>query len=121
RTAVERHAMKRAIAYYKKEGFAVTNTSAHAPYDLKCVRRGTEVRVEVKGTSGDGSEVEVTAGEVENARGDAWRTDLFIVRKSRTEAGRRPPASGGVPRRIKGWCPSRKDLIPTNYRCRVAR
>lgn len=35
--------------------------------------------MEVKGTRGTGIEIELTAGEVENARGSGWRTDLFIV------------------------------------------
>ena len=81
-----RHQLAR--AWYESEGFVVEDTSGTCPYDLRCTKGDAEVRVEVKGTRGDGSTVEVTIGEVVNARGNGWRTDLFIVSRIEIVRGR---------------------------------
>jgi hypothetical protein len=67
RVAVERHAVALAAAHYVAAGFAVEDVGGFAPYDLD-VTRATETRhVEVKGLTGSGETVELTAGEVRNA------------------------------------------------------
>ena len=97
------------------------DTSGSRPYDLKCIGQdGVEVRVEVKGATGDLGEIHVTAGEVDNARGIGWRTDLFLVSNievSRTSTGFE--ADGGRPRLIAGWLPRAEDLKPIAFNCRV--
>ena len=120
RHAVEQRAMDEASAHYAALGFDVENTAATHPFDLRCTRDGIEVRVEVKGTRGDGFEVEVTSGEVENARGDGWRTDLFVLRQievTRQEGA--PVASGGSACIVPGWRPAPDELTPIRYRCVV--
>jgi hypothetical protein len=120
RRAIERWAMLRAEKHYREQGFDVEDTAATEPYDLRCAREGLEVRVEVKGTRGDGAEIEVTRGEVLNARGDDWRTDLFVVSRievERTAEG--PVARGGMDRPIEGWRPTDGDLTPIRFRCVV--
>lgn len=68
RRAVELHAMEAARKHFQTDGWDVEETSARHPYDLR-IRRGHEVvQVEVKGTTGAGTEVVLTRGEVEAAR-----------------------------------------------------
>jgi hypothetical protein len=119
RKAVELLAMSRAIEHYKALGFEVEDTSSASPFDLRCTKGGLEVRVEVKGTQGEGSTVEVTSGEVENARATQWRTDLFIVSGVQVQRVPTLEASGGQCRLIEAWLPQDADLSPTRYRCRV--
>jgi hypothetical protein len=107
-----------AAAHYAAEGFVVEDTSSRRPFDLLCRRGDQEVRVEVKGTRSDGAEVFVTTAEVLNARGDRWRTDLFVLSRvvvTRSDVAE-PSASGGAPNIIAGWVPQEQDLIPTQYR-----
>jgi len=78
RKVIEMAAMQAAIAYYKSEGWQVEDTSSNNPYDLRCTKREeSELRVEVKGTTGDGSSVLLTRGEVIHAQ-EHPRVDLFI-------------------------------------------
>src|SRR5207249_2603802 len=100
----------------------VDNTAKTKPYDFCCTGGQHEVRVEVKGSTGDGQEVRLTVAEVENARGQPWRTDLFLVtniRVTRTPDG--PLATGGVIRVIESWVPDGSDLHPVVYRYEVPR
>ncbi len=120
RRAVELRAMELAATHYRAHGYAVEDTSATKPYDLRCTRKGAEVRVEVKGTRNDGSEVEVTIGEVENARGTGWRTDLFVVSTIAVSRGDGViGAYGGSSRIVEGWRPSVEDLLAIRFRYTV--
>ncbi len=120
RRAVELWAMACAEEHYVGLGFTVENTATTKPYDFRCTRKDLEVRVEVKGSRGDATTVEVTIGEVENARGTGWRTDLFIVSQIdivRSEEG--PEASGGTACVVEGWKANPEGLSPTRFRCTV--
>jgi hypothetical protein len=119
RLAIEHHAMVMTKEKFAALGFEVEDTSARYPFDLRCRRGDLEVRVEVKGTRGDGSTVEVTSGEVDNARGTLWRTNLHVVSEIRVELGTPPRTTGGVEFHVEGWCPADENLTPTRYRCRV--
>lgn len=120
RAAIEARAMEMAESHYRRLCYDVTNTSATQPFDLRCTRDSQEVRVEVKGTRGDGSTIEVTSGEVESARGMAWRTDLVVVSHITVERlDMRVVGSGGTMRIVEGWRPVDDDLTPTRFRCRV--
>jgi Domain of unknown function (DUF3883) len=121
RRAVELRAVKAASAHYRKLGYKVENTSDTHPYDLRCRKRKQEVRVEVKGSIGDGAEVFLTAGEIEHARGSGVRTDLFVWGNVKIVG------DGNEVRGIEGrlvfhferWKPSDDDLTPTQYRYRL--
>jgi hypothetical protein len=120
RRAIELHAMDLAMVHYVKLGYSVENKAAFESYDLRCTRLGEEVRVEVKGTRGEGSEVEVTINEVENARGTGWRTDLFVVSGIGIKKAKQGPvAAGGVIQIVEGWRAPQADLSPSRFRCRV--
>jgi hypothetical protein len=123
RKAVELRAMALAKEHYGRgRPFArVEDTSATRPFDLRCIAHdGVETRVEVKGGTGNLDEVRVTAGEVDNARGTRWNTDLFLV--SNIEVSFSPSgfqASGGQVRLITGWRPQTQDLKPLAFTCRL--
>jgi hypothetical protein len=122
RRAAELHAMEIARAYYENQGFTVTDTSQHEPYDLECRRARQIIRVEVKGTTGAGESVLLTSAEVENARQPAemWRTDLFVVHGIEIEDSKDgPAATGGEVRLIESWSPDLDDLEVTEYRYRL--
>ena len=118
--AVEQRAMALAEEHYGALGFDVQNTATTKPYDFRCMLDGLEVRVEVKGTRGDGAAIDVTIGEVENARGAGWRTDLFVVSGILvTRTLDAPVASGGTVRIVAGWRPAPEDLEAIRFRCLV--
>ena len=121
RDAIELRAMELAEKHYLEKGFAVENTAVKKlPYDFRCTQGSREVRVEVKGTSGEGTTVEVTRGEVENARGTDWRTDLFVVSKIKVATVKgKPVASGGKVCPIENWQPAKEDLLAIRFRCKV--
>lgn len=118
RKAVESHAMKRAAKAYP----GAEDTSKTKSFDLRAHDGTTEVRIEVKGTLGTGEQVILTTNEIQNARGDGWRTDLFIVSGIKLEErDGQFIASGGRTRVIRGWRPLDEDLTPTQYRYKVPR
>ena len=95
------------------------DVGANQPWDLEFDRDGHEWRVEVKGTTGDGESIILTAAEVENAR--SWpRVALFVV----TEIQLEPREDGwiglgGRARIIEPWRIDEGDLSPTVFRYRL--
>ncbi|MCX7425065.1 MAG: DUF3883 domain-containing protein [Planctomycetia bacterium] len=80
RKTVERYAQQLAEDYFIQKGFDVDDVSSTSPYDLHCCREAEELRVEVKGTTGDGGSVFLTRNEVEHARRHRGRIAIFLVR-----------------------------------------
>ncbi|WP_437613347.1 EVE domain-containing protein [Sorangium sp. So ce834] len=120
RRAVEARAMTLAEEYYRERGFNVENTATTEPFDFRCTCGELEVRVEVKGTQSAGETIELTSGEVENARGTGWRTDLFVVRWIEvTRVDGMPVASGGTLRVVQGWKPADEHLTPIRFQYAV--
>ena len=79
RKAIELAAMNQAKRHYSHQGWHVDDVSANHPYDLSCTNSiGTELHVEVKGTTGDGSSVLLTPNEVRHARQYA-NVDLYVL------------------------------------------
>ena len=79
RKATELAAMNHAKRHYENQGWYVDDVSANRPYDLSCTNStGTELHVEVKGTTGDGSSVLLTHGEVRHAK-DYPNVALYIL------------------------------------------
>ncbi len=118
--ATELRAMELAREHYESQGYVVIDTSANMPYDLECIRKRETRRVEVKGSSGGGDNVNVTIGEVLAARLPEPETDLFIVWGIDlvSEDGYWK-ASGGETRIIRNWYPDDEDLAPTQYQYSV--
>jgi hypothetical protein len=96
RRAVKLRAMARVTEHFRDDGWTVVDVSADHPYDLHCSRGGEYLCVEVKGTVGAAARVNLTAGEVRNARAEHPQTALAIVRHIVLDlSGQEPVASGG--------------------------
>jgi hypothetical protein len=121
RRAIERRAMQLAERYYRGRYPSVRNTAQTRPFDFHCVDSdGHETRVEVKGSMGDCSEINLTVGEVESARGSKWRSDLFLVIGIRVVPhADGPRATGGRIRVFPRWVPKADALRPLVYRYAV--
>lgn len=123
RRAIEERAMLVAEAYYRASGYTVERvTRQHGELDLRCVRRGAERRVEVKGTAGPGASVELTAAEVRRASEASPPVDLAVVADISVDAGRSPPlATGGDLVVYPDFNPAKHAAVPTEYRCTLDR
>lgn len=95
RKVIERHAMGRAGAWFRKAGYEVKDVSSARPYDLLCTK-GPEVKyVEVKGTQESGHTVVLTAGEVNFIKNHKHECVLCVIRDIRVTKGRSPKAFRG--------------------------
>lgn len=121
RRAIEMRAMEVAKTAYERHGYLVEDVSGNHPYDLLCSKKGVKQRrVEVKGTRGSASVINLTVGEVIAAREPSAITDLFIVYEIQVSGPNGlPVASGGKVQVIQGWVPEDEDLEPTQYRYKV--
>ncbi len=115
RQATEDRAMKVAIEQYQNEGWAVEDVSSGSPFDLFCKNDGTELHVEVKGTTGDGKSVFLTRNEVDHAHSYP-NVHLFIVSNIVLEEtdGEWAGSEGDV-RIIPSWEPASDDLSALSY------
>lgn len=117
RRAVELRAMDLAQSGLEAEGWTVVDVSATRPFDFLCNKGGNEMRVEVKGTTGDGSSVLLTPGEVKHAReGHALR--LIVVKgiALRLDDNGAWVAEGGEVNSMDPWdLDATGELFPTGY------
>lgn len=121
RKAIEVRAMTLAAELLVAEGWQVEDVSAMQSYDI-LVRRNEEVGyVEVKGTTGSGREIQVTAAEVEFARVHHASMRLIVVSgiDVTLDEGGFANAGGGTIRSFEGWAPQPKDLKPISFFCVV--
>ncbi|MEU7833671.1 DUF3883 domain-containing protein [Nonomuraea sp. NPDC049129] len=117
RVAIERHAVELAIEHYEQAGW--TAEEVGKPYDLRLTKPGGERHVEVKGTTGAPTSVELTVNEVQHAR-EFPAVDLFVV-SDITVAGATPDftTSGGTVTLVPDWEPAEEDLRPTRFEYRI--
>lgn len=121
RRAVELRAMGLASELLVSEGWEVEDVSAVRSFDL-LARRGADVQhVEVKGTTGRGGEIQLTAAEVAFARSHRASMRLIVVSGIVVtfEDGGDVVASQGVIRSFEGWAPETDDLKPIAFFCTV--
>lgn len=118
RCAIESHAVRRARNHYHGQGYEVTELGK--PYDLRAVKDGVELHVEVKGSTMSADGVELTTNEVRHASEN--RTDLYVVDQIQWEVKSDGTVSttGGRVRHWPGWRPAAADLSPTRYRYRLS-
>ncbi|GII83989.1 hypothetical protein Ssi03_19790 [Sphaerisporangium siamense] len=117
RQAIERHAVDLAIRHYEQAGWTVEEIGK--PYDLRLTKPGAERHVEVKGTTGAPTSVELTANEVRHAR-EFPDVDLFVVSDITVKGS--PPdftTSGGNVTLVPNWEPAEEDLRPTRFEYRI--
>jgi hypothetical protein len=118
RKAIELHAEDMAVAHYEATGWAVERLGK--PYDLHCRRNGEERRVEVKGTTGAATSVDLTINEVEHARDPQNTVDLFVVSDIRVDTRTdNYVASGGRVSHLHDWAPADEDLRPRSFEYRL--
>jgi hypothetical protein len=79
RRAIELQAMKQAEQYLAENKYEVTDVSAKESYDLHGKSDEEVLRVEVKGSSGTATTVELTIGEVKKARESDAEAVLIVV------------------------------------------
>jgi Domain of unknown function (DUF3883)/EVE domain len=79
RKAVELQAMKQADELLNELGYDTRDVSATEPYDIHATGSEDELAVEVKGSSGAATTVELTIGEVNKAREKTQGSMLVVV------------------------------------------
>lgn len=117
RAAIERRAMIVAKAAFEADGWNIKDVSRSNPFDLKGDREGSELYIEVKGTTTHGSQIILTAGEVDLHQDKFPDNALAIVHSivlSRDAGG--PKGSGGVLVVYQPWAIAKGDLNPISYR-----
>jgi hypothetical protein len=117
RSAIEWRAVNLAMGEYEAHGYKVDYTGSSKPYDLVVVKGRDVRRVEVKGSSGAATTVELTSGEVHNSR-QSIPTDLYVVdgiQWTRAADGL-VHAGGGDARWWKDWTAEDSSLVATRYR-----
>ncbi|MFG3207767.1 DUF3883 domain-containing protein [Streptomyces sp. NPDC048192] len=118
RKAIELHAENLAIAHYESQGWTVERLGK--PYDLRCTRGTEERHVEVKGTTGAPTSVELTINEVLHARDKDNTVDLYVVSDIALDMQTEPyTASGGEVSHYRDWEPAEEDLRPRRYEYRL--
>lgn len=117
RSAIEWRAVNLAIAAYEADGYQVEYTGSTKPYDLAVKKGDEERRVEVKGSSGVATTVELTIGEVNNCRKHTM-TDLFVADGIRwlREPDGSVRADGGDVRWWKDWTAEDDSLEAIRFR-----
>jgi len=116
RRIVEQHAMERAREYLKEHGQKVTDRSANHPYDFEARKGSSKMFIEVKGTTGGGESVLVTAGEVRAQRQAHPNNGLIVVHSIKlTKSEHGPAAKGGVLIALMPWNISDAALDPVAY------
>ncbi|MEU8717973.1 DUF3883 domain-containing protein [Streptomyces sp. NPDC048663] len=118
RKAIEEHAEQLATAHYQSHGWTVEKLGK--PYDLRCTRGAEERHVEVKGTTGAPTSVELTINEVLHARDTKNTVDLYVVSDIRVDTRTDPyTATGDNVTHYHDWEPAEEDLRPRKYEYRL--
>jgi hypothetical protein len=100
-------------------GWLLEDTSSRHPWDFEASRPDELIRIEVKGTTGAGTHVLLTAGEIGST---TTHTDsaLAVVSDIRLDtSGETPSADGGRLRLIRPWSVEPARLRPLTYEYRV--
>ncbi|MFD5633676.1 DUF3883 domain-containing protein [Streptomyces sp. NPDC127077] len=118
RTAIEKHAEDHAVNHYESHGWMVERLGK--PYDLRCTRGSEERHVEVKGTTGAATSVELTINEVLHARNQNNTVDLYVVSDIKVDTRTDPyTATGDTVTHYEDWEPAEVDLRPRKYEYRL--
>jgi hypothetical protein len=119
RRAVEIRAVALAIEHFESDGWSVENVGDRESFDLVCRRKGKELHVEVKGTTGLGQKVILPRNEVQHAR-SYKHVALVVVHGMKLKRGKVPKVSGGKLLVRHPWKIAEKSLDPVAYYYDVA-
>ena len=119
RRAVELQAMRLAEEWLHSDGWDPEDCSASQPFDFLARKPDERLFVEVKGTTGIGVKVMLTAGEVEHARRHPRECALIIVSRIHLDVRNpaKPKASGGVVQVLRPWEAPAEQLRAIAYEC----
>ncbi|HEX9389850.1 MAG TPA: DUF3883 domain-containing protein [Usitatibacteraceae bacterium] len=117
RLAVESHATRIAVELLAANGWEVEDVSAKECFDLRCTRNNSVLFVEIKGTTGDGTQIILTRAEVDFAKKNYRAMILIAVSGIKVSVGTGDEivASGGVAKIIHPWRPSARRLKPISF------
>jgi hypothetical protein len=115
RKEIEEYSVSKAIQYFKKHKYSVTNVGGAKSYDLDCFKDGGTLRVEVKGTQTIGDSVILTPNEVRNAK--KHKTALYILHSIKVDMVRKTyRLSGGEEKVVNPWkITEQGNLKPLSY------
>jgi hypothetical protein len=115
--AIEEHAVKRVREHLETvRGYKTDDVGSTESYDVHATRGDEVLKVEVKGTTTDGSSVTLTYREVELHQAEYPNTALAVVRRIVLDrSGDKPVASGGVLEWVEAWPPVDERLKATVY------
>ncbi|MFD7710497.1 DUF3883 domain-containing protein [Streptomyces sp. NPDC059785] len=112
RRAVERYAMDLVLSHYRSLGYGVEDVGDHSPWDITARKNGTELHLEVKGSTITREAIDLTEGEVRHAEGVP--TCLIVIDQTELDDDLR--CRGGRWRTWTDWTPGREELVATAYR-----
>ncbi|WP_443031873.1 DUF3883 domain-containing protein [Streptomyces sp. CA-210063] len=112
RRAVERYAVDLVMNHYGSLGYEVDDVGDRCPWDITARRDGTELHIEVKGSTTEREVIDLTEGEVRHAEDSS--ACLIVI--DRIEIDSELRCSGGRWRVWQSWTPARDSLVPTAYR-----
>lgn len=120
RRAVELRAMQIARDHYG-QAWDVVDTSQDHPYDFRLTRAGEVRYVEVKGTTGTGESINLTANEVDHADRHPGQVELFVVSNINVDRSdpANPIAAGGAPAIVDPLRIGDGELKPTAFSWRL--
>jgi len=114
--AIEHRAVQVVRDELESQGFATEDVGATRPYDIHAVRGGDVIKVEVKGTTTDGTQIYLTANEVDLHLAEHPNNALAIVRRILLETvDDKPVATGGDLELTMGWELDPEQLKPVAY------
>lgn len=117
RRAIETRAVEVTSAHLRGIGYRVRDVGATESYDLHALHRGEVLKVEVKGTVGDGSEVILTRNEVQLHR--SFPNSMLAVVSTINLDRETLVASGGTLRTFHPWSPENDLLTPLAFSYQV--
>lgn len=118
--AVEQYAVDRARAHFDALGYTTKDVGATESYDVHATKGQHVVKVEVKGTTSDGSDIVLTANEVVLHTDSFPDNALVIVRHINLQRDEdRPTTTGGEPIVEFPWKLDPDNLEPIAYRYRT--
>lgn len=119
RHALEQHAVNATMEFYANKGFEVADVGASNPFDVLATSKDSELHIEVKGSSGTSTTVELTSGEVNQAQlNPNYKSILVVVdciEYSKSLDGTLKTGAGRM-RTWEDWVPAPERLTPTSFR-----
>ncbi len=116
RRAIEQYAMQKAKAFYEERGWNVVDVSTTHSYDLLCkTDDGEELRVEVKGTTSDGTQILLTANEVRHARDHYPKVALFTLSRIQVDPTSIQKPQAGEMQILEPWNIDEGTLSPLAF------